>query len=284
MNYVVTGATGNLGRLVVESLLAKDVPADRITATGRDVSKIADLAERGVRTLVADFNDPASLHSAFAGADKVLLVSGSEVGQRLAQHTNAIAAAVDAGVGLLAYTSVAGADSAQMKLAEEHLATEKVLADAGVPHVLLRNGWYHENYTAQLPTFLEHGTIASSAGEGRISGAARADFAEAAAAVLLADDQAGRVYELGGDESYSLDELAATVSEVTGRPVTHQSLPAPAYVELLVGVGLPAPYAEVLADSDLGIVRGELEVTTGDLSRLIGRPTTPVIEAVRAAV
>lgn len=284
MNYVVTGATGHLGRLVVESLLSKGVPADQITATGRDLSRIEDLAARGVRTVVADFDDPASLDKAFAGADKVLLVSGSEIGQRLPQHRNAIAAAAGAGVGLVAYTSIPHADSSQLKLAEEHLATEKALADAGVSHVVLRNSWYLENYTGQLATFLEHGAIAGSAGEGRVSPATRADFAEAAAAVLLADDQAGKVYELGGDESFTLAELADAVSEVSGKPVTYQDLPAPAYVDVLVGAGLPAPYAEILADSDLGLARGELEVTTGDLSRLIGRPTTSVRDALRAAL
>jgi NAD(P)H dehydrogenase (quinone) len=284
MNYVVTGATGHLGRLVVESLLNKGVPADQITATGRDLSRIEDLAARGVRTVVADFDDPNSVRAAFEGADKVLLVSGSEIGQRLPQHRNAIAAAADAGVGLVAYTSIPKAETSQMKLAEEHLATEKELADAGVPHAVLRNSWYLENYTAQLPTFLEHGAIAGSTGDGRVSGATRADYAEAAAAVLLADDQAGKVYELGGDEAFTLAELADAVSEVAGKPVTYQDLPAPAYVDLLVGAGLPAPYAEILADSDQGIGRGELEVTTGDLSRLIGRPTTSVRDAVQASL
>jgi NAD(P)H dehydrogenase (quinone) len=284
MNYVVTGATGHLGRLVVESLLSRGVPADQITATGRDLGRIEDLAAGGVRVLAADFDDPASLQAAFAGADKVLLVSGSEIGRRLPQHRNAIAAAADAGVGLVAYTSIAHADTAALKLAEEHLATEKELAGSGVPHVVLRNSWYLENYLGQLTTFLAHGAIAGSAGEGRVSAATRADYAEAAAAVLLADDQAGKVYELGGDDAFTLAELADVVSQAAGRPVTYQDLPAAAYVDVLVGAGLPAPYAEVLADSDLGLARGELEVTTGDLSRLIGRPTTSVVDAVRAGL
>jgi NAD(P)H dehydrogenase (quinone) len=284
MNYVVTGATGHLGRLAVESLLSRGVPAGQITATGRDISRIEDLAARGVRVVAADFNDPDSLQAAFDGADKVLLVSGSEIGQRLPQHRNAIAAAAEAGVGLVAYTSIAHADTTAMKLAEEHLATEKELAGSGVPHVVLRNSWYLENYTGQLPTFLAHGAIAGSAGDGRVSAATRADYAEAAAAVLLADDQAGKVYELGGDDAFSLAELADVVSDAAGKPVTYQDLPAAAYADVLAQAGLPAPYAEILADSDLGLARGELEVTTGDLSRLIGRPTTSVLDAVRAGL
>ena len=284
MNYVVTGATGHLGRLVVESLLSRGVPADQITATGRDIGRLEDLATRGVRVLAADFNDPDSLRAAFAGADKVLLVSSSELGQRIPQHRNAIAAAADAGVGLIAYTSIANADTAEMKLAEEHLDTEKALADSGVPHAVLRNSWYLENYTGQLPTFLEHGAIAGSTGDGRVSAATRADYADAAAAVLLADDQAGKVYELGGDDAFTLAELADAVSEVSGKPVTYQDLPESAYADVLVGAGVPAPYAELLADSDQGLARGELDVTTGDLSRLIGRPTTTVRDAVREAL
>jgi NAD(P)H dehydrogenase (quinone) len=184
MSIVVTGATGQLGRLVVEALLDRGVPAGEIVAAGRGTDRIADLAERGVRVRAIDFEDPATLRAAFAGADKVLLVSGSEVGRRVAQHRNAIDAAREAGVGLLVYTGIANADRTSVLLAAEHQATEEALRESGVPFAVLRNGWYLENYTAQIPTYLEHGAVLGSAGEGRVSAATRADYAGAAAAVL----------------------------------------------------------------------------------------------------
>ena len=284
MTIVITGATGQFGRLVVEALLSRNVPAGQIVAGGRDLAKIADLAERGVQVRRIDDDDAGSLRQAFAGAEKVLLVSGSEVGQRLSQHRNAIEAAKDAGVSLIAYTSVANADSTAMQLAAEHQATEDVLRDSGVPFALLRNGWYLENYTDQLSVQLQHGAVLGSAGDGRVSAAARADYAEAAAAVLLSEGQEGKVYELGGDVPFTLSELAGEVSAAAGQPEEYQDLPAEQYTQVLVDAGLPEAYAAILADSDLGIARGDLLVTSGDLSRLIGRPVTPMREAVQAAV
>jgi len=283
MPIVVTGATGQLGRLVVEALLDRGVPAEQIVAAGRSTDRIADLGKRGVQVRSVDYSQPDSLRQAFAGADKVLLVSGSEVGQRVEQHRNAIEAAKVAGVGLIAYTSIANADTTAMQLAAEHIATEEILRGAGIPFTLLRNGWYLENYTGQLPVQVQHGAVLGSAGEGRVSAAARADYAAAAAAVLLRDDQAGKVYELGGDDAFTLSELASEVSAASGRPVSYKNLPAEEYAQVLVGAGLPEPYAAILADSDLGIARGDLLVTSGDLSTLLGRPTTPLREAVRAA-
>ncbi|MDQ1056175.1 NAD(P)H dehydrogenase (quinone) [Arthrobacter globiformis] len=283
MTIVITGATGQLGRLVVEELLESGLPAEQIVAAGRTVDRIADLSQRGVQVRSIDYSQPESLRQAFAGADKVLLVSGSEVGQRIEQHRNAIEAARDADVGLIAYTSVANADTTAMKLADEHIATEGILRDSGVPFVLLRNGWYLENYTGQLPVQVQHGAVLGSAGDGRVSAAARADYAAAAAAVLLRDDQGGKVYELGGDDAFTLSELAGEVSAASGTPVTYNDLPAEKYTQVLVEAGLPEPYAAILADSDLGIARGDLLVTSGDLSALLGRPTTPLREAVQAA-
>lgn len=283
MSLVVTGATGSLGRLVVESLLARGVPAGQIVAAGRNVAKIADLAERGVTVRSIEFSDPESVRAALAGAEKLLLVSGSEVGQRLPQHSTVIEVAGELGVGLVVYTSIVKADTTPMLLAAEHLATEQLLRDSGLPHTLLRNGWYLENYTAQLATYLEHGAVIGSAGEGRVSAATRPDFAEAAAVTLLADGQAGRVYELGGDDAFSLAELAAEVSAATGTEVVYRDLPLEAYADALIAAGLPPAAAAVIADSDLGVARGDLFVPSGDLSRLIGRPTTSLSDAVRAA-
>lgn len=283
MTIVVTGATGQLGRLVVEALLERSVPAGQIVAAGRDTAKLNDLAGRGVQVRSIDYNDAGSLRQAFDGADKVLLVSGSEVGQRLQQHRNAIDAAREAGVGLIAYTSIANADRTVMQLAAEHQATEQMLRESGVPFVLLRNSWYLENYTGQLAAYLQHGAVLGSAGDGQISAATRADYAQAAAAVLLKEDQAGKAYELGGDAAFTLSELAAELAAATGRTIKYQDLPVEQYAQVLVKAGLPEPYAAVLADCDLGIVRGDLLVTTGDLNALIGRPATSMPQAVRAA-
>jgi len=282
MSYVITGATGHLGRLVVESLLDHGVEPGQIVATGRDLSRIADLAERGVQTRVADYDDPDSLRSAFDGADKVLLVSGSEIGNRIEGHRNAIEAAKAAGVSLVAYTSIAGAGHTDILLALDHQATEQLLAESGVPYALLRNGLYLEVYTAQLPTYLEHG-VAGSAGDGRLSAAARADLAQAAAVILLSDDAAGQVYELAGDDAFTLAELASTLAEVTGKPVAYHGLSGEQHREVLLGAGLPAALADVFADIDRGIANGDLHVTTGDLGRLLGRHTTTLEEAVRQA-
>jgi NAD(P)H dehydrogenase (quinone) len=283
MSIVVTGATGQLGRHVIEALLERNVPGGEIVATGRSVDKLADFARQGVRIQAMDYSDPASVAAALRGARRVLLISGSEVGQRVEQHRTVIEAAKAEGVELLAYTSIANADTTGMKLADEHRATENVLRESGVPFVLLRNGWYLENYTDQLPGTLAQGAIAGSAGDGKVSGAARADYAHAAAAVLVADGQAGKVYELGGDDAFTMADLAAEITAATGKDITYHNLPAEDYAGLLKGVGVPGAFAEILADSDLGIARGDLLVSTGDLRKLIGRPATSLAHAVRSA-
>jgi NAD(P)H dehydrogenase (quinone) len=283
MSIVITGATGQLGRHVVEALLERKVPAGDIVAAGRTVEKIADFAERGIQVRSMDYADAASVAAALKGATKVLLISGSEVGQRVQQHRTVIEAAKAEGVELVAYTSIANADTTGMKLAAEHQATEAVLQESGVPFVLLRNGWYLENYTDQLPGTLAQGAIAGSAGEGRVSAASRADYAHAAAAVLVADGQAGRIYELGGDEPFTMAELAAEISAAAGKHISYQDLPAQEYAGMLAGFGVPEAFAEILADSDLGIARGDLLVSSGDLRKLIGRPATSLAEAVRSA-
>lgn len=283
MSIVITGATGQLGRHVVEALLERNVPAEDIVAAGRSVEKLAGFAERGVRVKAMDYADARSVAAALKGAQKVLLISGSEVGQRVEQHRTVIEAAKAEGVELLAYTSIANADTTGMRLAAEHQATEAILRESGVPFVLLRNGWYLENYTDQLPGTLAQGGLAGSAGDGRVSAASRADYAQAAAAVLVAEDQAGRIYELGGDNAFSMADLAAEITAATGKAIIYQDLPAPEYAGMLAGFGVPEAFADILADSDLGIARGDLLVSTGDLRRLIGRPATSLSEAVRAA-
>lgn len=283
MSIIITGATGQLGRHVVEALLQLNVPAGEIVAAGRSVEKLAGFAGRGVQVRAMDYADASSVTAALKGARKVLLISGSEVGQRVEQHRTVIEAAKAEGVELLAYTSIANADSTGMKLAAEHQATEAILRESGVPFVLLRNGWYIENYTDQLPGTLAQGALAGSARNGQVSGAARADYAHAAAAVLVAEGQAGNVYELGGDEAFSMADLAAEISAATGKTITYNDLPAQEYAGLLTGAGVPEAFAEILADSDLGIARGDLLVSSGDLRRLIGRPATSLAEAVRTA-
>lgn len=283
MSIVVTGATGHLGRLVVESLLERSVPADQVVATGRNTAKLADLADRGVVVRRADFTDPVSLKEAFDGAEKLLLVSSSEVGQRYPQHVNVVDAAKAADIKLIAYTSITRADTSEMLLAGEHRPTEEYVRASGIPFVLLRNNWYLENYTGQLPVVLEHQALLGSAGDGRVSGATRADLAAAAAAVLATEGHAGKVYELAG-QAFTLADVAAVVSEVSGTEVTYVDLPAEEYTKALLDAGLPDSVADMLADSDLGIARGELYEPSEDLAKLLGRPATSLRDAVAAAL
>lgn len=281
MSVVVTGATGHLGRLVVESLLERGVPAAEITAVGRSSGKLADLAARGVNVVAADYHDPASLDVAFAGADRALLVSGSEYDDRAGQHRNVVDAAVRAGVKHLVYTSIANAPSSSLILAADHQATEAYIEQSGLPYTFLRNSWYAENYTPQLPVYLEHGVI-GSAGTGRVSVATREDYAEAAAAVLTGEGHELRAYELGG-APLSLEEIARVVADVTGRPVTYTDVPVETLTGILVGAGLPEPVAAILADADRGLSAGDLQVDPAPLEGLIGRPATPFADAVKAA-
>ena len=284
MTIAVTGAGGQLGRLVVEDLLARDVPAADIVAGTRRPEALADLAARGVQVRHVDFDDVASLDAAFAGAEKVLVVSGMDFGRRVTQHEAAAAAARRAGARLVAYTSGPHADTTSMLLCGEHRATEEVIRALGVPFTFLRNSWYFENYTAQLPTYLEHGAIVGAAGDGRISGAARADYAAAAAAVLATEGHENAVYELGGEPPFTLGELADVVSKATDREVVYRDVPAEELRTILVGAGLPAELATILADVDAHIAKGALVTDTGDLARLIGRPASSLEDAVAAAV
>lgn len=281
---VITGASGQLGHLVIAELL-KTVPASHVVAVARNVDKAADLAALGVHVRHGDYTKPETLNSALQGADKILLISSDAIGARVAQHSAVIDAAKRAGVRLLAYTSVLQADTSSLGLADEHRQTEAALKAFGVPAVVLRNGWYHENYTAGLPTALAKGQLFGSAGEGRISSAARADYAAAAAAVLTSgDDQAGNVYELAGDTSYTLTDLAAEVSRQGQKPFPYVNLPEAEYKAALLKAGLPEVFAELLANSDAAAAEGALQNDDRQLSRLIGRPTTPFSESVAQAL
>jgi NAD(P)H dehydrogenase (quinone) len=281
---LVTGASGQLGRLVIDHLL-KIMPPSQIIAMARSREAVADLASRGVEVRAADYAKPETLEGAFAGVDRVLLISSSEVGQRLPQHRNVIAAAKQAGVKLLAYTSVLRADTSALGLAAEHRQTEAELRDSGIPFVLLRNGWYTENYAASIPSALALGAVFGSAGDGRISSAARADYAEAAARVLTArEDQAGRIYELAGDQSYSLAQFAAEIARQSGKPVAYNNLAEADFRAALIGAGLPDGVAALLADSDNAASKGALFDDGHQLSTLIGRPTTPLATTVSAVL
>lgn len=283
MSIVITGATGALGRLVVEELLAR-VDADRVAVVVRDKEKAADLAERGVEVRVADYDDRAALSAAFEYGDRVLLISGNEIGRRVAQHTAVLEAAQAAGVAQLAYTGILGGPEADFDLAAEHRATEQAILDSGIPYTFLRNGWYHENYTGNLSTVLEHGAVVGSAGEGRVASAARADYAAAAAVVLTGEGHLNRVYELSGDTAWSLAEYTAELSAQTGKEIAYAQVPAAEHLSVLTGAGVPEGFAAIIVDVDAAIARGRLAGTSGDLARLIGRPTTPVAEAIAAAL
>ncbi|MFV2127852.1 NAD(P)H-binding protein [Micromonospora sp. LOL_013] len=290
----VTGAAGQLGRLVVDELLDSGLPPAQIVAVARNPQKAGDLAARGVQVRHGDYDQPLTLGPALVGTRKLLLISGSEVGRRIDQHRNAVAAAKAAGVDLIAYTSILNADTSSVPLAAEHLATEQMIRNSGLPFVLLRNGWYLENYTGSvLPQALATGSVLGAAGSGRVAAATRADFAAAAVAVLTAPatagsadtaGTAGTVYELGGDEPFTLAELAAEISRHSRREVGYQDLPADVYARALTDAGVPEAFASMLAASDVGISRGDLTTDSGDLARLIGRPTTSLGGALRAAL
>lgn len=284
MTIAVTAASGRLGRLAVRALLDRGVPASEIVAGARRPEKIADLAALGVTVREADYDRPETLATAFAGVDRLLLISGSEVGKRVPQHTNAVNAAVTAGVSLIVYTSAPYADTTDLPVAPEHKATEEVIRASGVPFSFLRNSWYVENYTDNLAPALEHGAILGAAGDGKVSAAPRADYAEAAAAVVAGEGHANTVYELGADQPFTLAELAAEVSRQTGKEIEYRDLPPEEYARALIAVGLPDGYAQVLAGCDVSLKKGRLLVETGDLSRLIGRPTTPLADSVAAAL
>lgn len=281
MTIAITGATGHLGRLVIERLKA-EVPAAGIVALARSPAKAADL---GVAVREADYAKPETLASALSGVDTLLLISSSEIGRRVVQHRNAIEAARKAGVGRIAYTSLLHADTSPLDLADEHRATEAELRGSGIPHTVLRNGWYTENHTGSIGGALAGGAVIGSAGDGRISSAPRADYAEAAVAALTGEGHEGKTYELAGDDAHTLADLAAEISRQTGKTVPYKNLPEAEYAAALVGFGLPEGLAKAIAGWDVaGASKGALFDDGRQLSRLIGRPTTPLSAAVADAL
>ncbi|NIK61166.1 NAD(P)H-binding protein [Kribbella shirazensis] len=281
MSIVVTAATGHLGTLVIDELLQR-VPADQVVAVARNAAKAAPLADRGVEVRIADYNDPGALAKAFGAGDTVLLISGLEA-NRLEQHQAVIAAAKDAGVARIAYTSVLGGPEADFDLAADHRATEQAILDSGLPYTFLRNGWYNEVYTDQIAVQLEHGVV-GSAGDGQIASAARRDYAAAAAVVLTSEGHEKKAYELNGDVSWTLTEYAAELSKQSGKDVAYNNLSPADHAQVLVGAGLPEPVAQLFVGVDNAIGRGLLAGRGSDLTRLIGRPTTPLADSIAAAL
>ena len=284
MTIVVTGATGHLGRLAVESLLAKGVAPADIVAGGRSIDKLADLAAQGVKVVPLDYTKPETLDAAFAGAEQVLLISASEPGNRVALHAAAIDAAKRAGVAHLVYTSAPKATTSELVLAPEHKATEELIAASGIPATILRNGWYTENYANTVEQARRTGEIVASVGAGRVSSASRKDYAEAAAAVLTDPATRGSVYELSGDTAWDYNEFAATVAELTGRPVVFRDVTPEEHAAILTSAGLDAGTAGFVVALDQNTKAGLLGETSGDLGRLIGRPTTPLLDGLSETV
>jgi len=282
MTTVVTGATGHFGRLAIEALLARGVAPGEIVATGRRIGLVSDLAARGVVVYFASYDDPATLDAAFAGADKLLFVSGSDVGRRMQQHRNVVAAAARAGIRHVAYTSGPHADHSTLPVNPEHKATEELLTASGVPATFLRDNWYSENYLGDLATARQGGEIISATGAGRIASAPRADYAEAAAAVLTQDGHQGKAYELAGDTAWDYDELVAILSRLVGHEVVRRDLTPLQRQAQLEAAGLPPDAADFVTAMDASIAGGALADVTGDLSRLIGRPTVPLATTLAA--
>jgi len=280
MKIGVTGATGQLGHLVVGKLKEK-VSSESIVALVRSPEKAAEL---GVEARAFDYSKPETLAASLVGIDKLLLISGNEIGQRLPQHLAVIAAAKQAGVKQLVYTSILHADTSSLGLAGEHLATEVALKASGLAYTILRNGWYTENYTGSAKGAIGAGAFIGCAGDGKIASAARADYAEAAALVLAGEGTENKTYELAGDTAYTLTELAAEISRQTGKTIPYNNLTETQYADILKSFGLPAGLAEMLADSDTGASKGGLFDDAKQLSALIGRPTTPLAKVLAEAI
>jgi NAD(P)H dehydrogenase (quinone) len=280
MTIAITGATGPLGRLVLDNLKEKATVGD-LVALARSPEKAADL---GVPVRAFDYDKAETLAPALAGVDTLLLISGPVPGVRVAQHRNVIAAAKQAGVRRVVYTSALHADTSPLDIAPDHRATEAALKASGVPYTIVRHGWYTENYTGSIPGALAGGAFLGSAGDARISSATRADYAAGDAAVLTTSGHEGKTYEFAGDEAWTLHDLAAEISRQTGRTIPYRDLPAAEYAKILTSVGLHERLARAIAGWDVAAAQGALFDDSRQLSRLIGRPTTPLATAVADAL
>lgn len=283
MKIAVTGATGQLGQLVVNGLLEKGTSI-KVIAVVRDEKKALPLVKRGAEVRVAHYGDPAALKAAFSGVDRLLLISSSEVGQRIEQHKNVINAAKAAGVKHIVYTSAPRATTTTLIIAPEHKATEENILQSGMEYTILRNNWYTENYKDKVETASKTGTIISAAGAGRVASATRADFAAGAVAVLLGTGHEGKIYELGGDYAWDYNELAENIGEIIGKPVVYKAVDAGTLIDILKSAGLDEGMAGFIAALDGNIAEGALSEVTGELSRLIGRPTTSLRKGLKDAV
>jgi NAD(P)H dehydrogenase (quinone) len=281
--YAVTGASGKLGRLAIEALLARGVPAAQVVAVVRTPAKVADLAERGVVVRSGDYSDVSGWPAALADVDTLLLVSGSELGQRLTQHTTVVDAARSAGVERVVYTSILKADTSTSALAGEHLATEQLLATCGLSYTILRNSWYFENYLDKAGQFIAQGALVSAAGATPFTAATRADYAAAAATTLVEHGHDKTVYELGGAK-ITVPDVAAAITAASGTEVAYQAVSPDALREILVGAGVPAQYVDLTVDIDRITAGGELDTDSDALARLVGQPLTTLQEAATAAL
>ncbi|WP_454050572.1 SDR family oxidoreductase [Cellulomonas sp. Marseille-Q8402] len=284
MSFVITGTSGHLGRLIVRDLLGRGVPGTEIVAGARSLEAVRDLADAGVRTAVVDYDDPATVEAAVATGDTFVLVSGKDLVRRNVQHEQAVTAAVRAGAGRLVYTSGLRAEGNPLGFAAAHAVTEADVRGAGVPFTILRNGWYIENYAGDLAAARESGVLLSSAGDATVASVARADLAEAAGVVLTGDGHEGSTYELSGDVAWTYDDLAAAFAQVLGRDVEYRPVSAGEHLATLTSAGVPTPYAEMAVDVDAGMRAGAMSYRNGDLARLLGRPTTSLVDGLRPLV
>jgi NAD(P)H dehydrogenase (quinone) len=277
MKIGITGATGNLGRIVVEKLKER-TSSGNIIALVRTPQKAEDL---NIEIREFNYDKPEKMADVLNGIDTLLLISGNEIGQRARQHTNIIEAAKKAGIKWIVYTSLLHADTSSINLAGEHIATEAKLKESGIPYTLLRNGWYTENYMGAIQGAVASGILLGSAGNGKIASAARADYAEAAAAVLTGEGHQGKIYELAGDEAYTLTDLANEISRQTGKNIQYKNLPESEYAGILKSAGLPDELAGAIASWDTSASIGDLYDGTHQLSGLIGRSATSLAQAVK---
>ena len=284
MSIVVPATSGHLGRLIVTELLDRGVPAGDIVAGARNLDAITDLAEAGVRTTVIDYDDPSTVEAALSSGDTFVLISGKDLANRQRQHADAIAAAKRAGAGHIVYTSGLRAAQSPSPIAASHAPTEDDVRDSGLPFTIVRNGWYTENYAATIPAVRDSGVLLASVGEGRVASATRRDFAQAVGAVVTSDGHLGKTYELSGDVAWDYSDLAAALSEVLGREVAYQAVSSEDHLQVLKGAGVPEQFAEMGVAVDAGIAAGAFAYQNGDLARLIGRPTTPLVEGLRPLV